>query len=114
MNFDKVLTIIITIVIVGYVLFLSLPDIVGYIYEAKDVVENISALKNEYILNTYLDSKPSYYFKYEGATYCISVKSLVAEGYLNGEKIEDIDEIIEAYYSGTSYSFRYNKNCVEK
>ena len=114
MNFDKILTIIVAIGIIGYVVILSIPDAIGYFNDAKSLLSSSGSLKTEYLLNTYLDSKPNYYFKYEGATYCIKVKTLVEENYITEENIEDMDDVIEAYYDGYNYSFSYNKDCVEK
>lgn len=114
MNFDKILKIVVVIGLIGYIVIMSFPDLVGYFYEAKDVIKNYDTVLNDILLNSYLDSKPNYYFKYEGATYCLSVQSLIDENYINEDKVEDKTAIIEAYYDGVSYSFKFNKECVEK
>lgn len=114
MKFDKVLTIIISIVIIAYVFLLAYPQIINTINESKELFNEMDTFYIQDVTNNYITSKPNYYFPYEGAVYCIPISKLVEENLLEANKVEDMNLIIKAIYLNGHYSYSFVDTCTEQ
>ena len=114
MNVDKTLTFVISVVIIVYIIISVFPTISESFSDTKKLIdETKNDLKYSSITN-YIESKPNYYFNYEGATYCIPVNVLIEEKVVTESEEYKIDDILEATYSDNKYSFKVNNECIEK
>ena len=115
MENDKILKIIVGIVIIGYIIISSIPYIMDSYKDTKDKIDGIKQNYYVTIVDNYIKSKPDYYYNYEGATYCISVRELINNGILTESQMGDnADSIIEATYKNNQYMYIFNNECVEK
>lgn len=114
MNFDKLLTIIVVIVILGYLAISVYPTVIEDIDESKKVITELNDNFKQNIVIEYMESKPNYYFKYEGAVYCIPIKTLIEDEVITESGKYNVDDIIEAKYTNNAYYFMINNECIEK
>lgn|SRR5574344_307846 len=115
MKVDKILTIVVSIVILVFLAIQLYPSVVGTTASIEEDMEDVKGNYYGNIITNYLNSKPDYYFKIEGAIYCIPVRTLIDEGKIKESNVPGhIDSIIEAEYIGGKYVYEYNDDCIEK
>lgn len=114
MNFDKLLKIGVTLAVIGIIIYRFAPTVIEGVGEAKEVISSASTEYTKEKIILYMDSKPDYYFKYEGAVYCLVIDSLVDEGIVKRDAFNDEDKILQVSYSSDEYHFSINNECEER
>lgn|SRR5574344_653191 len=111
-DINKLLYIVVTIAIVGYIIIYALKtfDFKSYFNSVK----NISSTYYIQIVKNYVSDHKDYYYPIEGATYCITKQELQNSKELTTEELSYInDSIIEVDYN-QGYNISYNNSCTEK
>ncbi|MBR1377301.1 MAG: hypothetical protein IJ565_05800 [Bacilli bacterium] len=112
-DFEMVLKILVTIIIVTYLIILGLGH-----FDVKNIIKQFSRFKGEietYTIIEYLNNHSNYYYKIEGSTYCITKEDLVNSGEIPDNVINDMrDDIIEVNYQNGEFILKYNNECIEK
>ena len=108
-SFDKLIYIIITIAIIVYLMIALLNN-----FDFKKGIDKIKELTNELSMSevyNYLEANSDYYYKIDGATYCLTKDELKLS--LSDKFINNMEEdIIEAIYKDNTFALKYNKDCV--
>ena len=110
-NYDKVLKISVTIIIAIY-LIISLVKNVDFSKFGEGVNTIKDGIKLVDIYN-YLDESDNYYYKIEGAVYCISKDELVESGKIGQTFIDNMpNNYIEAKYINGQFEVEYKDICI--
>ena len=109
MNIDKIIKVIVTILLVGYVIYLFIVE-----FDSSKLKQTITTATEEFVyyqIIDYVKGKQDYYYPINGSTYCINKADLVDT--LDSKVINNIPtNIIEINYND-GYMVRYNDNCIE-
>lgn len=114
MDFDKVIKVGVTLVIVGILFVRMWPNFVESYKETKEVIQQTTNDINMKKVENYMDSKSDKYVKTNGATYCILIDTLETEGVLSKNSFNKEDRVIQAMYYDDEYHFSINNYCLER
>ncbi len=108
-NIDKIIKIIVTIIFIIYIIVLFVEQF--DLSEIKSIVSNLNEdlIKENIII--YLNNHDDYYYKINGARYCINKEVLKNE--LEEDVINNIPtDIVEVIYTN-KFEIYYNDECIE-
>ena len=112
-NVDKIITIIVTILIVGYLSIITVRQI--DFSKFKNLKEKyINEIEKSAILD-YVENHDNFYYKIDNAVYCITKEELRNSGEISYEVLDSMNSsIIEVKYEDGSFIIDFNDNCIEK
>ena len=107
----KILTVIIAMTIIGY-LIVSL--IINFDFsDFKKIIGDVKTELSIAPLIEYLDNHEDYYYKINGAEYCISKEELISSSEISTKFTDSMekDYILATYQNG--YTFSYVESCEQ-
>nr|MBP3258779.1 hypothetical protein [Bacilli bacterium] len=112
-NPDRILTFLVAVIIIVYVIIMMFKE-----FDFSDVKSSISGITKQISMTEvydYIDNHPEYYYKIEGAVYCINKDILINSNEISKKFIDSMQgNTIEAQYSDNVFTLKYNDNCIER
>ena len=112
-NIDKIITVLVTIVIIGYLVIFIIRSI-----DFTKIKKTVSQINEELYFNdirNYLNSRDDYYYQIEGSVYCITSEEINKLDDISNSFKENIgNHTIEAKYINGNFNIIINDECIEK
>lgn len=111
-NGDKLLTIVVALVIIIYIAIMMLKEF--DFSDIKNVFSNVSSELSISEVVDYVDNHPNYYYKIDGAAYCISKEELINSNEISDKFIEKMQtSFVKVEYINNNFTFMLTDLCEE-
>lgn len=112
-NPDKLLTFLVAVIIIIYIFIMMFKEF--DFSKIKDEIRGVGAQMSMTEIYDYLDNHSEYYYKIEGAVYCIDKATLINSNEISNKFIDNMQgNVIEAEYIDGAYNIKFNDNCIER